>query len=196
MSLHWHRVRRMIFLWAVGFGSVSSPVPGNRLIQLKPNNAFFVLKQNAYSKIGSHWHDVLHWDFLKCAFFLTRFSTDMSAWLLCCSHAPALAALRSELHIVWWVPHTFDILECLSLELKYSFLKNPKSPVFGKRHLPYGNKEKWGCSAWRREGCMDTSEHLPASEGATGKLKRDCSSRTVVTRQGRMTSNWNRGNLG
>lgn len=37
-------IGRMIFLWAVGFGSVSSPVLGCCHIQLKPNNAFFVFK--------------------------------------------------------------------------------------------------------------------------------------------------------
>lgn len=46
--------------------------------------------------------------------------------------------------------------------------------------------ESLGCSAWKRESCLETSEHLPPSEWATGKLERDFSSGTAVTRQGRM----------
>lgn len=33
--------------------------------------------------------------------------------------------------------------------------------------------ESWGCSAWRREGCVETSEQLPGSEGATRNLERN-----------------------
>lgn len=47
--------------------------------------------------------------------------------------------------------------------------------------------ETWGCSAWR-EGCMETTEHLPVSEGATRKLKRDITSETGVTGQDGMAS--------
>lgn len=37
-----------------------------------------------------------------------------------------------------------------------------------------------------RGGCVETSQHLPVSERATGKLEKDNSSGTAVTRQGEL----------
>lgn len=50
-------------------------------------------------------------------------------------------------------------------------------------------KKPAGCEDWRREGCVETSQPLPGSEGAAGNLERDNSSGTGVTEQGEMGSN-------
>lgn len=44
--------------------------------------------------------------------------------------------------------------------------------------------ESWERSAWTREGGVETSQLLPVSERATGKLEKENSPATAVTGQG------------